>query len=276
MELAELDERPGGRLGEARCVERELHRRDGGARPAAQLPGVRDAGVAGKRGLDRDHAVEGPERLVVAAELEERVADEAVAARGVRRGGDRPPCEAQRLAELDAGSRRATRGRRGRSDRACRRRERCAERARRGSNRRRLRSRASAAGTRGRGGRASGDPAGRPAPSPRAGARSRRCRRARSRRERGPPTAPPASGAAAPGSRLCLAEDPAEQDDQGGGQEGAEEEKKSSSHHGFQMSRARAGKARPAARRLPTAHPSDCGGRARARSPDAARPRTGT
>ena len=235
VELAELDERPGGRLGEARCVERELHRRDGGARPAAQLPGVRDAGVAGERGLDRDHAVEGPERLVVAAELEERVADEAVAARGVRRGGDRPPCEAQRLAELMAA--RGERREAGEGDRIARvggesaaqsalgegvigdvsrlarplqvREAEEAERAAilRVDPHRRLEP------AHGRGGVA----------DPEAGESAVRHRPTGERR-------------GAPGSRLCLAEDPAEQDDQGSGQEGAEEEKKSSSHHGFRRS----------------------------------------
>ena len=184
MELAELDERPGGRLGEAGGVQRELHRRDGGARPAAQLPGVRDAGVAGERGLDRDHAVEGPERLVVAAELEERVADEAVAARRVRRGGDRPPCEPQGLAKLMAARR--ERREAGESDRIARVAGESAAQSALGEGvigdvarlARPLQVREAEEAERAAILRA------RPAPPPRAGARSRRCLRARSRRER--------------------------------------------------------------------------------------------
>ena len=190
VELSELDERPGGRLGRAGGIERQLHRLDGGTRTAAQLTGVSDAGVAGERGLDRDHAVEGPEGLVVAAELEERVADEAVAARGVRRSGDRSPGEPQGLAKLVAARR--ERREAGEGDRVAGVAGECAAQRALGEgvDRRRRPSRASAAGRRGRGGRASGDPGARPSPPPLAGAPCRRCPPVRSRRRRDPRSRP--------------------------------------------------------------------------------------
>ena len=80
-ELAELDVRPGGRLLAGR-------RRPSGERIAAtaprpvaeQLARVRDARVRGEARLQPRHRVERAERGVVAAELDERVADDAVAA----------------------------------------------------------------------------------------------------------------------------------------------------------------------------------------------------
>ena len=101
MELAELDERPGRRLPDvARRVERELHRVERLARSAEQLAGVRDPRIAAEAGLQVDHAVEGAERLVVAAELEQGVAEEAVAAGRLRSERHDAACEPKRLAEV--------------------------------------------------------------------------------------------------------------------------------------------------------------------------------
>ena len=85
-QLAELRLRPGGRLRAGnRALRRELH---GGARAGhvpAQLSRVRDARVRGDVRLQPRHRVEGSERLAVATELEERVADRAEVPRRRRR-----------------------------------------------------------------------------------------------------------------------------------------------------------------------------------------------
>ena len=79
LELRDLHECERRRLGLAcRGVEREPHGREGTDRIAGQLARVRDACVRGETGAKRDHPLEGGERLVVATELDERVADDAV------------------------------------------------------------------------------------------------------------------------------------------------------------------------------------------------------
>ena len=94
MELAELDERPGRRLPDvARGVERKLHRGERLARSAEQLAGVRDPRIAAQAGLQVDLAVERVKRLVVAAELEQGVAEEAVAAGRLRSERHHAACE---------------------------------------------------------------------------------------------------------------------------------------------------------------------------------------
>ena len=91
VELPELDGSPGRGLGPAGCgVERELHRLDRAGDVAAQLARIRDTAVRGGVRLQRGHAVERRERRAVAAELELRIADDAVrrgraGCRGLRR-----------------------------------------------------------------------------------------------------------------------------------------------------------------------------------------------
>src|SRR5439155_24739453 len=65
----------------------------------AQLACVRDARVRGETGLEPCHRVERGERLAVPAELDECVADHAVAPGCARRERTRPPPERERLAE---------------------------------------------------------------------------------------------------------------------------------------------------------------------------------
>ena len=100
VELAELHVRPGEGLGlvDGR-VHREAHRRDGSGEVAAQLARVRDPRVGGEAGPEARQPVEGRERLAVAAELDERIADDAVAPRGRGRERNRPTAERERLAE---------------------------------------------------------------------------------------------------------------------------------------------------------------------------------
>ena len=73
-------------------VRRELHRLPRASEVADQLARVRDTRIRGDARPERDHPLEGAERLLVAAELDQRVADDAVAAarsraRGAARGG---------------------------------------------------------------------------------------------------------------------------------------------------------------------------------------------
>ncbi len=106
VQLAELDVRPGGRLGPARRgVDGELHRPDRRVGVADQLASVRDACVGGEARAELVHAVERPEGLGIAAELDERVADHAVGAGRVRVEGLGLPPEDERLAEAMAGER---------------------------------------------------------------------------------------------------------------------------------------------------------------------------
>ena len=103
LELRELDVRPRGRLGDAAGrVERERHRGDRAEAVAGELTRVGDAGVRGEGRLDGDHPVEGREGLVVAAELEERVADDAVRSARVRGEPAGLPTEVERSPEVVA------------------------------------------------------------------------------------------------------------------------------------------------------------------------------
>ena len=116
VELAELHQRPRRRLANAAgSIERELHRLDRLAGPPEQLTRVGDAGVAAEARLQRDLAVEGTEGLVVAAELEQRVAEQPVAACGVRRERDGAARQAERcLKVVPAGGQRGKAGERDR------------------------------------------------------------------------------------------------------------------------------------------------------------------
>ena len=79
-----------------------MHRR-GGARPVAdQLARVRDAGVGGEARLHGRHPVERREGLAIAAELDQRVADDAVGPRGERRAASSCATEGERAAEVVA------------------------------------------------------------------------------------------------------------------------------------------------------------------------------
>ena len=74
-----LDVRPRRRLGlSSRSVERESHCRRRAVAVAGELAGVRDACVRRQARTERDHSLERCERIVVAAELDERVTDDAV------------------------------------------------------------------------------------------------------------------------------------------------------------------------------------------------------
>ena len=100
LELRELHVRPRERLPLAdRRVEREAHRVPRAGDVAAQLARVRDPCIRGETRLEPRHRVERGERLAVAAELDERVADHAVVAGGARRERTRPPPERERFAE---------------------------------------------------------------------------------------------------------------------------------------------------------------------------------
>src|SRR5262249_53086114 len=106
VELAELGARPGHRLGLAlRRARREQHRTLGRAAAAEQLAGVRDASVRGEARTQPRHLVEGAEGLVVAAELDERVADHAADGGGAGRERQGALAEGERLAEAVAGER---------------------------------------------------------------------------------------------------------------------------------------------------------------------------
>ena len=100
MQLPELDGDPRRGLGPAdRGVERQLHRLDRAGDVAAQLAGIRDTGVRGGVRLQRGHAVEGRERRAVAAELELRVADDAVRRCGTGRRRLRCASDPERVGE---------------------------------------------------------------------------------------------------------------------------------------------------------------------------------
>ena len=99
-ELAELRLHPGGRLRLAPGrVERERQRLIRRTRPTEQLTRVRDPRIRREVGPQRAHVVERPERPVVAAELDQRVADDAVVAGCVRSEPHRLASEDQRLPE---------------------------------------------------------------------------------------------------------------------------------------------------------------------------------
>src|ERR671925_462916 len=104
VELAELGARPGGRLRLAgRRVEREQHRLLGAAGAAEQLARVRDARIDREARLERRHAVEGAEGLGVAAELDERVPDDAVVTCSERCEPLRTAAEGERPCKIVAG-----------------------------------------------------------------------------------------------------------------------------------------------------------------------------
>jgi len=118
--LAELRLDPRRRLRlTARRVEREGHRLLRRVRPAEQLARIRDPRVGREIRPQRAHPVEHVERLVVATELDERVAEDAVVAGRVRSEPHRLAAEHERLAEAMAGQRERTAGaRRGRIPRS--------------------------------------------------------------------------------------------------------------------------------------------------------------
>ena len=98
--------RPGGcfPLPVAR-VDGELHRVDRPGNVAEQLARVGDPGIRGKARLDARHRVESLEGGVVAAELDERIADDAVVASGRRRDRMRAAPEHEGLTKAVAGER---------------------------------------------------------------------------------------------------------------------------------------------------------------------------
>ena len=104
VELAELHARPRGGLGRVDCsADGERHRRHRARLVAAQLARVRDARVRREARLQPRHRVERAERIGVAAELEERVSDDAVAPRRRRRERERAPTGRERVAEAVPG-----------------------------------------------------------------------------------------------------------------------------------------------------------------------------
>ena len=93
--------RPRGRLSLARSGrDGEPHRLEGAVTVAEQLAPVRDAHVRVEAGLAQRERVEGGEGGVVAAELDERVADERERTRRIWRERPRPPREHERAAKV--------------------------------------------------------------------------------------------------------------------------------------------------------------------------------
>jgi len=96
----ELPFRPGERLFLVRGgVACEQERSVGAVVVAEQLARIRNARIGRDARLQPRHRVEGAECLRVAAELDERVADDAVAARGRRRELQGVAAEHERGAE---------------------------------------------------------------------------------------------------------------------------------------------------------------------------------
>src|SRR5205823_9893971 len=94
------------RLGRVRGrVDGQLHRLHCGGRTTDQLAPVRDAGIRGQARPQAVHAIEVLERLSVAAELDERVADHSEVARVVAVERVRLAAERERVAEAVAGER---------------------------------------------------------------------------------------------------------------------------------------------------------------------------
>ena len=82
LELAELCLRPGVRLAlVGRSVAGKEERRARAVEMAEQFPRIGDARIGGDAGLETRHRVERGECFVVAAELEQGVADDAVVPR---------------------------------------------------------------------------------------------------------------------------------------------------------------------------------------------------
>src|SRR5262249_57430552 len=104
VELSELRLRPSERFGLAdRGIDREAHRACRAGDVAQQLARIRDTRVRADARPERNHRVEGRERLLVAAELDERVADHAVPLRGGRREREGAAPEGEAPAEVVAG-----------------------------------------------------------------------------------------------------------------------------------------------------------------------------
>src|SRR5215467_1272590 len=101
LELRELDERPRRGLGIASGgVECELHRSSRTPEVSGQLSGVRNTGVRRQARAQRCHPVECCERLPVAAELDQGVADRAVRSGRARKQPTRAEPVAEGLPEL--------------------------------------------------------------------------------------------------------------------------------------------------------------------------------
>ena len=116
VELAELDARPGGRPRadpRAASTARRIAAIASCGR-AEQLARVRDARVGSKARPELRHRVEGAECCVVAAELDEGVADHAVRAGAPGCEPQGAAAETERLAGSGAGRARASRARRSR------------------------------------------------------------------------------------------------------------------------------------------------------------------
>ena len=97
--LPEVHGGPGRRFGAGhRGLGSQPHGGDGAGVVAEQLSRVRDAGVGGQARLELRQLVEGRERLAVAAELDERVADGAERPRLRGRQRSSAPREDERLA----------------------------------------------------------------------------------------------------------------------------------------------------------------------------------
>ena len=104
VELPQLNAgKPRGLAAAAGRIGGQLHRLDGGPDPAEQLERIGSPGVRGDPGLELAEVVEGGERLVVASELDERVADRRIDESGVRRHALGAPGEGEALAKLVAG-----------------------------------------------------------------------------------------------------------------------------------------------------------------------------
>jgi hypothetical protein len=99
-ELSELDARPGRRFSTAAGrVGGELHRLDRRLRTPEQFARVRDSGVGDEARLELAEPVERPERRVVPAEFEQRVADDRLGCGDVRRVPLRAAGEGERVGE---------------------------------------------------------------------------------------------------------------------------------------------------------------------------------
>ena len=102
-EVAELHVRPGHVFGRpASGLQRELHRLDGAFGVAVELAGVGHAGERGEVGPAVDHLLVGVDRLVVHAQLDLGVANDAVVAGALRVESQGPRSVPQRRREVVA------------------------------------------------------------------------------------------------------------------------------------------------------------------------------